>query len=376
MFWGGHEPADLVYLLRCFYRNLQTWGERLFPDTTPDHEIGRHIALYTGHASDEDTRRRAASGGCVGAFLVHLLESKVIAGAVVTGFSSKNPLRTEARLATTPKEVMENRSSKYCPVSLHGIRNAIAGGNGAVVIVGLPCHLHGLRKLAAQDPEFKQRVLGFVGIYCSGTRTTQLPEYLLWRYKVNPASVTRFCFRDEGYPGNLVIERRDQQPVKVPYHTYYREIRACFNYPRCLVCHDHAAELADLSFGDIHIPEFLDDPLGVNSIIVRNPDFHELLQQAEASGRMVLAPVEKDKLVKSQARMIRMKKQRIKTVLMLRKWIGGKNPDWETVLPRGGFSIRRILSLWANRLQAAIGKRRCLWPLVRPIAKLCAKMGG
>lgn len=55
---------------------------------------------------------------------------------------------------------MKAKGSKYAPVSLH---NAVAGIKAAsgtkYVIVGLPCHIQGFRKLEAIDRKFRDKVL-------------------------------------------------------------------------------------------------------------------------------------------------------------------------------------------------------------------------
>lgn len=74
---------------------------------------------------------------------------------------------------------MKAKGSKYAPVSLH---NAVAGIKAAsgtkYVIVGLPCHIQGFRKLEAIDRKFRDKVLGYFAIYCSSGRTFYLTEHV------------------------------------------------------------------------------------------------------------------------------------------------------------------------------------------------------
>ncbi len=353
--------------------DLGKWAERLFPQAQADPGLGRYSALYTGHAADEKIRRYGASGGCVSAFLSYLLEQGIIGGAVVTDFQYDDPLRVQAKLVTSAEAVLQARSSKYCPTSLHGIAQDVRQCSGKVAIVGLPCHIHGLRKLAQADSRFATKVFGLFGLFCSSTRSTRLPDYLLWRYGVMREEVTSFAFRGDGNPGFLVIERKHGIAVKVPYHEYYQDIRSCFNNPRCLLCHDHAAELADVAFGDIHVPEFLGDSSGVNSIIVRDTRFDSLLHEAMDTNALAIAPVARDKIHQSQARMIRMKKERIQAVLRMRALFGRSNPNWGAI-PFKGLNIKTILGLCANRLQNVFGRHRIFWSIIRPMARMLSRL--
>lgn len=55
------------------------------------------------------------------------------------------------------------------------------------------------------------------------------------------------------------------------YQSYYHPLRSFFVPTRCVMCIDHYGELSDVSFGDIHIEPYMQDTIGINSFIVRNP---------------------------------------------------------------------------------------------------------
>ena len=103
-----------------------------------------------------DIRYHCASGGMVSQFLIFLLEKGYIDGAVVTAFDPKNELLVRSYIAHNREEVLQAKSSKYAPVSLHGMAQSIKQETGTrYVIVGLPCHIQGFRKLAEIDRKFR-----------------------------------------------------------------------------------------------------------------------------------------------------------------------------------------------------------------------------
>lgn len=384
--WDGYRPV--VDAERCVSEKgcrrclnscpghafeIEKYQETLQPGCADAEGLGRAAGFYTGYSLDDEIRYHSASGGMVTGLLLYLLETGRIAGAVVAGFSKELPYRSEAIAARTRDEILAARSSKYCPVSYGDVYDAIMAVEGKVVIVGLPCHVQGFRMLAAQDTAFAAKVFGYFGLFCSSTRTALLPEYLCYKYGIEPAAVKSFAFRDEGYPGYLKIEAEDGRRCRVHYHDYYRKVRAFFNPRRCMVCFDQTAEFADVSFGDIHLPEYMEDDKGVNSVIVRNREFLEILKQAREAGYVQFTPVVKEKVMQAQKAMIYTKTKRIHAALFLRKLLGLRNPDYGPGF-KGAVRLKDMVSVAAGYLQTVVGRRRFLWPVIGGLEFLIRKM--
>ena len=134
-------------------------------------------------------------------FLIFLLEKGYIDGAVVTAFDPKNELLVRSYIAHNREEVLQAKSSKYAPVSLHGMAQAIKQEDGTrYVIVGLPCHIQGFRKLEAIDRKFREKIAGYFAIYCSSGRTFYLTEHVFKERDIRKEDLTCFAYRDEGLP--------------------------------------------------------------------------------------------------------------------------------------------------------------------------------
>lgn len=369
--------------------NLRELTEKVLPQkgALENKYIGRYQQLYTGHSTDEDIRFHSASGGMVTGLLIYLLEKGFINGAVVTRFSAKDNLTPETFIACTKEELVAARSSKYCPVSMQGIRKQIREAEGKYVIVGLPCHIHGFRKIEETDKKFKEHVFAYWGLYCSSGRTFNLTDYVLAQRGINREDIHYFAYRDEGCLGSLVVkylpeEKRvmeatdsgfqnapsnSERVYKERYGNYYN-LRSFFIPRRCHFCIDHSAELSDISFGDIHIKPYSDDTIGVNSVIVRNPIMAELLQEAVKDGVIVLDELQVETLVASQ-KMAKVKKTKYASLVYWGKKLGMKVPEYDAELKHKMNVVKSMLYLMNLNVQYMIGHHKSLWPLIKYTVK-------
>ena len=138
-----------------------------------DKYVGRYLQCYTGYSNNNDIRWHSASGGMVTQFLIWLLERNYIDGAIVTKFDNTHPLMVKTFIATTREDILDARSSKYGPVTMAGMACAIKKCIGSrYVIVGLPCHIHGFRKMMMIDKKLKEKV---IGSHRAGIRKIILP---------------------------------------------------------------------------------------------------------------------------------------------------------------------------------------------------------
>ncbi|MDR1491162.1 MAG: Coenzyme F420 hydrogenase/dehydrogenase, beta subunit C-terminal domain [Planctomycetaceae bacterium] len=333
-------------------------------ETKTDEKIGRYLGCFTGYSTDYDIRYHCASGGMLSQFLIWLLEKKHIDGAVVTKFSRENELLVESFVATTKEEILSAKSSKYSPVTLnHAIQN-IKSREGKYIIVGLPCHIHGFRKYEKMDGKFCEKIAGYFGLYCSGGRTFYLTEYIFKERNIIKKELAYFAYRDEGCLGSLVaggISGTTLKPFRVAerFQQYYHPLRSFFKPRRCLQCIDHFAELADISFGDIHIEPYSQDTVGVNSVIVRNPQFLKWLHEASADGCMEIKPLEEQKLIESQFQ----KRQKNTLFLKLEKLCRRKTPQYDVEL-KNKITVKSIFSYFFTLTQIFIGKHKILWFMI------------
>ena len=366
--------------------NLQRIAKEQFADeqTKTDKWVGHYLKCFTGHSNDEDIRYHCASGGMVSQFLIFLLEKGYIDGAVVTAFDPKNELLVRSYIAHNREEVLQAKSSKYAPVSLHGMAQAIKQENGTkYVIVGLPCHIQGFRKLEAIDRKLREKVIGHFAIYCSSGRTFYLTEHVFKERDIRKEDLIYFAYRDEGCLGSLVAKQqrsirvansnsetalyKEDEVYKERYQSYYHPLRSFFIPRRCLFCIDHYGELGDVCFGDIHIKPYMDDKIGVNSLVVRKQEWLDLLEEAQSEGFITLDEIPVETLNASQ-QMAGKKKGRNERFIVLNKRLGRVMPEYDVPLP-DKTGLKTVLDYLQNRAQQFLGRHKSLWWLVSKLKK-------
>lgn len=129
--------------------------------------LGNYINCYAGHSTDYGIRYNSASGGLVTQLLIFAIEEGIIDGALVTRMKKDNPLEPEPFIARTKEEIIEATGSKYCPVpaniTLKEILNSKGGEKFAVV--GLPCHILGIRNVEQINKKLKSKIVLHLGIF-------------------------------------------------------------------------------------------------------------------------------------------------------------------------------------------------------------------
>lgn len=332
-----------------------------------DEHIGKYLKCYSGYSNDNEIRYHSASGGMVTQFLIWLLEKKYIDGALVTAFDSKNEFLVNSYIAKTKEELLAAKSSKYAPVTFNKAIQDIKKDNSKnIIIVGLPCHIHGFRKYETIDKGFKEKISGYFGIYCSSGRTFNMTEYIFKTRKLSLNNISYFSYRDDGCLGSMkVMHNNSKKCYKEKYTSYYK-LRSIFVPHRCLSCIDHFNELSDVSFGDVHIPPYSEDKIGVNSIVTRTLFFDDLLKKAAKEGIITLNLLEKKVLLASQP-MVFKKKGRNSTFIKIDKLLGLKTPEYDYKL-NDKHKNKSVISYFHTIVQIFVGSHKRLWftiPLIK-----------
>lgn len=338
-----------------------------------DVYVGYYLYTYTGHSTDKNIRYHSASGGTVSSFLIYLLKKKIIDGAIVVRYNKDNPFEPEPFVATTEKEIWDSRSSKYVLLSMDKVVAQISQGNfnqKRLVVVGLPCQIHGWRQLAQRNKNVRDTIVGYFAIYCSVNKTKHSINYYLYRYKVNPTEVRRFSFRDDGCLGYMKFsDKRGNTIKKIPYLNYWFGTHSFFTNSRCSLCIDQLGELADISFGDIHVEPYSSDIIGVNSLITRSAYWDNLLKECCVNGYIALEDIDVETLLQSQGYVKIFKKGAgVKTNFMLRRILGKKNPVYDYA-STAKITAKNILAEISKSIMRQIGHHRKLWSLIKVIDK-------
>jgi coenzyme F420 hydrogenase subunit beta len=140
---------------------------------------------------DENIRMAASSGGMVTSLLVFLLKSGTIDGAIVTKMSEADPLLPNVFLATTEEQIIAAAQSKYCPVPVNMAIKQVIDKNLKIAVVGLPCHIQGLRKLELQNPKLKEKFILHLGLFCGHNTSFLGTEFVLEKMGIKHCEIKK-----------------------------------------------------------------------------------------------------------------------------------------------------------------------------------------
>jgi len=271
--------VDVCPGLSVDFTNLNNNIFRKQPDVS---WIGNFQKCYIGYVTDKNIRKKATSGGLVSQILIYLLESGKIDGALVTKMSEKNPFMPFSFIARSREEILSAAVSKYCPVPLNSSLDQIVDKKGKYAVVGLPCHLHGIRKLEMINEKLKNNIVFHIGLFCSHNVSFTGTNFVLEKNNIRKSNVSKFYYRGNGWPGHMQIFYKNGSIRMLPFdkdwYAYWTVFSPYFFTPkRCIMCTDLTSELADISFGDAWLPEFSNDKDGMSMIISRNDDSETML---------------------------------------------------------------------------------------------------
>jgi coenzyme F420 hydrogenase subunit beta len=339
--------------------NLEFFGKKSMDDLF----LGNYLKCYMGHGLNYEIRYNSSSGGIITSLLVFAMEKGIIKGALVTRMRKGNPLEPEVTLAKTKEDIVYASGSKYCPVPLNTGLKKILNEHGKFAIVGLPCHIHAIRKAELINERLRKKIALHIGLFCGHTPNFLATEFLLKQIAVKKTDITEISYRGRGWPGRMMIKLKGGNEKLISFPEYYSRGFGSFFYPvRCTLCCDLTCELADLSCGDAWLPELAGETTGKSIIISRNAISERILNSAKVEKVLELEQVSPERVIKSQRKMLYSKKQNLQARLFLFRLLKRELPDYNSLFLKAGF-IDYPKALWFYT-KLKIGSERSLWNLV------------
>lgn len=350
----GHE-VDLAALA------AQLFGQ----PSPPSNTYGIFKQLYVSHAANEEIRQGASSGGLTTQLLLYLLKREEIEGAVVVRADPACPWKGKTWIARSEAEILQSAQSKYCIVPLDQILGEIKREKGPFALVGLPCHIHALRKWTAIDRRWETRIPLVIGLFCHMCLEEEAPLDLMRLKRISPAEVERFEYRGGEWPGVIrahlksgEVKNLHNPDMRGHVFTYLSYLY----YPRrCLYCLDGSSELADLSVAD----PWLRDPKGNwkypggwSMVIARTRAGLELLRRASEDGAIVLENLSLSHFRQAHDPMVAVKKRDNLSRLENLARKGRPYPDYHLEFPQ--LSSRERRKAWRSCLPSLLGKHRLI----------------
>lgn len=267
----------------------------------PDPFKGKVLAAFCGHAIDSKTRTLGQSGGVVTALLSYLLESGHISKALVTRMPEDGSLRPQPIIANCKDELLGTHGSNYCPVPLNAsIPTDIAHNGKKMAVVGLPCHVHGLRNAQQVHTNLKDGIGLTIGLFCDRTLAFSAINYLVGKGKVSIRDVAAFRYRDKsqgGWPGTVYIRTKKNKEIRVSSHERLA-IKDFFTPLCCRLCFDKLNLLSDIAVGDAW--GVRESEKGFSVILARTQRGLKLLKEAEKANILCLKEISCDSVFTGQ----------------------------------------------------------------------------
>jgi len=266
---------------RCFaycpmtFFDAEAASQFVFGQSSDSSEIGHVTGVVASRSKDLDLAVAGQAGGTVSTLMEMAIEQGLIDSAVLTTIPPGEEY-PHGTVATTVQEIVSCVGSRYVGAhSLAGLREALDRGFERIGVVGLPCQVRSVRKMALYDlknEHLKERIALVVGLFCNWAFSSRdfvsflsdrfgLTEVKKFHIPPPPANTLEI----ETAAGIESISLEDVRPL----------IQAA-----CWKCPDMTSEYADVSVGMYEGRE------GWNTLITRTEVGRGLVERAISSGKL------------------------------------------------------------------------------------------
>ncbi|MGB0796487.1 MAG: Coenzyme F420 hydrogenase/dehydrogenase, beta subunit C-terminal domain [Paracoccaceae bacterium] len=317
--------------------------------TKRDSRIGSYKSLYVGHVAESDFRDIGTSGGVITWTLAELLSTgkvDAVIHVVPSGQAGKDVL-FEFGVSKSVEDVKVGTKSRYYPVEMSSVLQTVMNTPGNYVVVGLPCFIKAVRRLALQDEVFASRVKFTVGLVCGHLKSRAFADYFAWNEGIQPGKLEAIDFRVKqssgpaGYYGVKVEGGGIQEERLAKKYFGYNWGYNFFRYSACDYCDDVFSETADLCVGDAWLPGYNADSKGNSVVVVRSSELHELFAGAVQDGRLRFSCADADLIAKSQSGGLRDRREGLSYRLYLKERAGESAPHKRVAPNADGISRKR-----------------------------------
>lgn len=291
----GQETVDEIYDV-CPGLRLDSLPERLIDvDTIIDPVWGPYKYMVSAHATNEDIRRKAASGGVLTALCKYLIDTRRVDFILHARPSTRDVTFGDAHISLTTRDVEDGTGSVYGPTApLKDIR-AILDRGQPFAFVGKPCDISALRNYAKFHPRVNELVKYWLTPVCGGIVPPGQMDKFLASKGTDRKDLKWFRYRGDGCPGDTEFETKaGKHIVANMYEPYGGFDENSWQLPfRCKVCPDGPGEGADISAGDQWIGAVPDweaakTDKGSNAMLIRTAAGVELMAAAIDAGYLTI----------------------------------------------------------------------------------------
>jgi coenzyme F420-reducing hydrogenase beta subunit len=328
--------------------------------------VGRFEAAYVGNVEESDFRANGSSGGMVSWMAAELLRRGLadgVAHVVPTSSPQAEHRFFEYRISRTEAEIRAGAKSRYYPIELSSVLNAIRSTPGRYAVAGIPCFIKAVNLLRAEDDVFRERIAFTLGLFCGHMKSARFVDSLAWQMGTDVACVTRIEHRikDPDRPANWYTAQLKLSDGDVRRRDWWGLVdgdwgAGFFMNSACNFCDDVVAETADISFGDAWVEPYSSDGRGTNVVVVRSSELDQILMGAASEGRLNLREVDGAFVAETQAAGLRQRReglafrlQRRRAAFRVRKRVAQESARIP-IRRQLVYRLRCGISTWSHRM--------------------------
>jgi coenzyme F420 hydrogenase subunit beta len=274
---------------------------------------GPSIRVLTGHATDPVVRHAGSSGGALTALAIHALTSGLVDRVVHVEADPDQPTRNRLCWSDQPAQILAGAGSRYAASSpLAQIDQFLSQGQ-RFAFIGKPCDISALRRLALVDARVDALVPVMLAFFCAGMPSHAGADRIVRDMGLNPAELTSFRYRGNGWPGLTRAETADGQVGEMRYADSWGGHLSRHVQFRCKICPDAVGGVADIAAadawygGDSGYPTF-DEEDGRSLIMTRTRAGERLLDSALRAQAIVVTPLDIGEIMLMQPAQARRKR--------------------------------------------------------------------
>lgn len=271
-----------------------------------DEKLGYYLDNFAGYINNDVLREKSSSGGLTTWIIEKLFEQDLIDGVIHVGKSEDKNNTFEYKISNNIKELRENRKSRYYPTHFDLALEKI-DSQKRYAFIGIPCYIKAIRLLMEKNPELKNSIIFLIGIFCGHLKSQAFSKILGWQLNIPPDELIDIDFRVKNKSGaasyySVEASSSTKKKLSLNNKLYGTDWGLGLFKPKaCDWCDDITAETADIAFGDAWLPEYVNDPLGTNILVVRHPVLLEILKTGKEQKNITLNKLDKNDIIKSQS---------------------------------------------------------------------------
>ncbi|MCK4478354.1 Coenzyme F420 hydrogenase/dehydrogenase, beta subunit C-terminal domain [Candidatus Bathyarchaeota archaeon] len=208
-------------------------------------EFGIYRRLILAQATDKKVLEKCQDGGAVTAILIYALRDGIIEGVALSGLAAHKPLYPMPKLATTPKEVLENAGTRYSySPNMLALQEGVKQKKKSLAFVGTPCQIQAIRKIQMLPLKKYSNPLQFtVGLMCTESFTYDgfFEKHLKENMGLDLSNIEKMNIK-----GKVLVSLKSGEVKSVSLSEAKQYTRES-----CHLCSDFSAELADISAGGL-----------------------------------------------------------------------------------------------------------------------------